>query len=286
MTPSVHVVRVFPAGPGGGNPAPIMIDADGVADTDMRALARQHGHESGFVLPAPPGSGCDHALRFWVPNHEMSMCGHATVGAAWLLDRLGGLDGDEVVFHTRSGPVTARLTGPADDRTVEIDQPPGRVDPVDDGVVPSILAALGLTADQLAPHPIRNAATSRVKTLVPVVTPSVLDGLRPDFARLTEVCDLLGSTGLYPYVPSDPDNQVFDARQFPRSSGYPEDAATGIAAAALSFGLLEAGLVARDDRPIRVRQGRAMGRPSEIVLRFAVRDGGIDGVWLGGRVEL
>jgi len=39
---------------------------------------------------------------------------------------------------------------------------------------------------------------------------------------------------------------------------YPEDAATGIAAAALSFGLLESGLVEAGDRRIRVRQGRAM----------------------------
>jgi predicted PhzF superfamily epimerase YddE/YHI9 len=87
---------------------------------------------------------------------------------------------------------------------------------------------------------------------------------------------------LYPYAPSDPDEQVFDARQFPRSSGYPEDAATGIAAAALAFGLLKDGLVEQSPtRVIRVRQGRAMGRPSEIVLRFSDEYG----LWLGGQVR-
>jgi hypothetical protein len=35
---------------------------------------------------------------------------------------------------------------------------------------------------------------------------------------------------------------------FPRSSGYPEDAATGIAAATLAFGLLHDDLIAADDR--------------------------------------
>ncbi|WNV92136.1 PhzF family phenazine biosynthesis protein [Umezawaea sp. Da 62-37] len=282
MNPPVHLVHVFPAGPGGGNPAPIVIDADGVDDDGMRAVARDRGHESGFVLTAPPESGCDYALRFWVPNHEMTMCGHATVGAAWLLDHLGRLDGDEVAFRTRSGRVDARLSGPADDRTVEISQPAGVVEPVDGRAVSEVLAVLGVTEDQLGPQPVLNASTSRVKTLVPVADVSVLDGLRPDFSRMAEVCDLVGSTGLYPYAPSDPERRTFDARQFPRSSGYPEDAATGVAAAALSFGLLESGLVERYDRPIRVRQGRAMGRPSEIVLRFA-RDGG---VWLGGRVVM
>ena len=74
----------------------------------------------------------------------------------------------------------------------------------------------------------------------------------------------IGSTGLYPYAIFDRDAQIFDARQFPRSSGYPEDAATGIAAAALSFGLLANGIVEASARRITIRQGRAMQRPSEI----------------------
>ena len=80
---------------------------------------------------------------------------------------------------------------------------------------------------------------------------------------------------------------MFDARQFPKSSGYPEDAATGIAAAALAFGLLENGSVEASDRLIRVRQGRAMGRPSEIAVRFRVDVAGrVQGCWLGGNVRL
>lgn len=286
MNPPVEVVRVFPAGPGGGNPAPVVVDADGMSDAEMQAVARAHGHESGFVRSAPSGSGCDFALRFWVPNHEMSMCGHATVGATWLLDRLGLLPREEVRFLTRSGPVTARVSGPAAARRAAITQPIGSVDPVDDHLAPAILEVLGITAAELAPRPIRNASTSRVKTLVPLADISVLDGLRPDFPRMEGLCDRLGSTGLYPYARIGPASQVFAARQFPRASGYPEDAATGIAAAALSFGLLETGLVEPTDRPIHVRQGRAMGRPSEMELRFVVDEGGVSGVWLGGSVEL
>lgn len=78
-------VRVFAAGPEGGNPAPIVVDASGMSDAEMQEVARSYGHESGFVLPPPAGSDFDFEFRFWVPNHEMSMCGHATVGAVWLL---------------------------------------------------------------------------------------------------------------------------------------------------------------------------------------------------------
>lgn len=285
MSPEVHFVTVFADGPGGGNPAPIAIDAATMSDEDMRAVARRYGHESGFVLPAPDGSACDLALRFWVPNHEMTMCGHATVGALWLLDRLGRLPGDGVRVHTPSGTVIGRLDGRAGQRTVEVSQPPGTVESLSGAPVAGVLDVLGVTPDDLAPLPVQNAGTSRVKTLVPLSSPALLDALRPDFDRMEQVCTQVGSTGLYPYAVSDPRGRVFDARQFPRSSGYPEDAATGIAASALATGLLASGAIAPDDA-VRIRQGRAMGRPSRIDVRFTRVGDTVTGLWLGGTASL
>jgi PhzF family phenazine biosynthesis protein len=289
MTPEVHLVSVFAASPRGGNPAPIVADAAGMSDQDMQEVARAHGHESGFVLPPPDGSGCDYSFRFWVPNHEMEMCGHATVGAVWLLDRLGVLPRDDVRIWTRSGIVEAHVSDVSGSRQVEISQPQGRVEPVPDAETSEaeILSVLGIKANETAPLPIQNACTSRVKTLVPLKSVEALDGLRPDYARMKAICERIGSTGLYPYAWSDLPGQVFDARQFPKSSGYPEDAATGIAAAALAFGLLRNGLVEPTNRKITIRQGRAMGRPSEITVRFRVDpDAALQGCWLGGGARL
>lgn len=281
----VDLVSVFADDPGGGNPAPIVADAGGLSDTDMRAVAAAYGHESAFVLPA--GSVCDFALRFWVPNHEMEMCGHATVGAVWLLDRLGRLPRGRVTIATLSGEVEARVENAGtDEAKVEISQPKGQVAALPGGVIDEMLSILGIGRADLAPLPVRNARTSRVKTLIPLKSVAILDGLEPDFGRVEQFCEKIGSTGLYPFAASDPRTRTFDARQFPKSSGYPEDAATGIAAAALAFGLLEAGQVAADDRSIQIRQGRAMGRPSRITVRFrAGPDGAIAGCWLGGAVR-
>jgi PhzF family phenazine biosynthesis protein len=289
VTPEIHIVDVFAAGPRGGNPAPIVIDAAGMSDAQMQDVARHHGHESGFVLPPAEGLACDFALRFWVPNHEMEMCGHATVGAVWLLDRLGRLRGDRLSLHTRSGRVEARIAErDGGGAHVEITQPAARIEalPGSTAAQAAILSVLRITANELAAAPIRNACTSRMKTLIPLESPAVLDALQPDFGRVEQVCAQIGSTGLYPYAVADAEARLFDARQFPKSSGYPEDAATGIAAAALAFGLLANGLVEADDQPIRVRQGRAMGRPSEIALRFRIDTAGrVCGCWLGGNVR-
>lgn len=291
MPPAVHLLSVFAAGPGGGNPAPVVSDAAGMSDADMQGVARTYGHESGFVLPPPSGSDCDFAFRFWVPNHEMEMCGHATVGAVWLLGWLGRLRRDSVAIQTRSGRVDAQVTGRGTaEMRVEISQPRGRVEPLPDAgeAEAQVLSVLGISSDELASRSIRNACTSRVKTLIPLKSAAVLDGLRPDYGRVEGVCERIGSTGLYPFAPAGGGTRAWDARQFPKSSGYPEDAATGIAAAALAFGLLESGLVeAGDGRPVLVRQGRAMGRPSEIAVRFQPDDAGqVQGCWLGGAVRI
>lgn len=286
--PQVRFVRVFAAGPEGGNPAPIVVDAAGLSDAQMQYVARTYGHESGFVFPAPPGSDCDFEFRFWVPNHEMSMCGHATVGAVWLLAQLGRLPRDHLTIATKSGRVEAKVHRYAgQDVLVEVSQPVGAVAPLPDAdqAKADILDVLGLSPDDLAAWPIQNARTSRVKTLIPVRSVAILDGLRPDFSKIEQLCARIESTGLYPYAIFDRDKQIIDARQFPRSSGYPEDAATGIAASALSFGLLANGIVEASARQITIRQGRAMQRPSEIQVRFNLDNGSVNGCWLSGVVQ-
>jgi PhzF family phenazine biosynthesis protein len=289
MTAQAYIVEVFAAGPHGGNPTPIAIDAVGMSDADMQNAARSYGLESAFVVPAPVGSDCDFTFRFWVPKGEMDMCGHATVGAVWLLNQLGKLPRDEVAILTLSGRIEAHIVGRSTvSERVEITQPQGRVEELPDShsTESEILSALGITPDELAPFPIRNACTSRVKTLIPLKSTTVLDGLRPNFQQVEQMCERIGSIGLYPYAPCDIGPDVFDARQFPKSSGFPEDAATGVAATALAFGLLANGLVKADHRPIKVRQGRAMGRPSEITVRFRLDVAGqVNGCWIGGNVR-
>jgi len=230
---NVFVVNVFRDGPGGGNPAPVVLDASEMTAAAMRELAAHYAHESAFVLPGR--DGCDLSLRFFVPNHEMEMCGHATLGTVWLLKHLGLFPEPELTIATLSGIVTARMTeeGPA------ISQPAGRCELVD---TPSaILDVLGLCKSDLEDLPVVNAATSRTKTLVPVRTRAILDSIAPDFSGIADVCDAMGSTGLYPFALLDRATATLAARQFPRSSGYKEDAATGIAATALASGLRQLG---------------------------------------------
>jgi trans-2,3-dihydro-3-hydroxyanthranilate isomerase len=280
----VQIVRVFSSTEDGGNPAPIVLDANGWSEQQMKDVARAYGHESAFVMHAAD-SNHDFRFRFFVPNHEMEMCGHATLGALWLLRRTGVWHTDAARIETLSGTVEARYD--VSDARIEVSQPAGRVEPiVDAALIAQTLDALNLDAADLLPFEIVNATTSRTKTLVPVRTTARLNAIGPKLGRLEAVCDALSSTGLYPFSIDAAAPHVFEARQFPRASGYPEDAATGIAAAALLFGAHRYGLVAAGARGIVVRQGIAMGRPSEITVNFRDPADARQSCWLSGAVCL
>jgi len=273
----IDVVRVFPDSPEGGNPAPIVLDAEELDSEAMRGIASRYGHESGFVLPASPGSEADFRFRFFVPRHEMEMCGHATIGALWLLRNRGRIGAGTVCIETLSGTVSGIV--PAEG-PIAISQPAGVIEPLTGAGAEAVCDVLGIGPEDLAePTPV-NAWTSRIKTLVALKDPGRLHGLSPDFSRMEAVCGEIGSTGLYPFAKSSRPG-CFHARQFPRASGYPEDAATGIAASALASGLLHWNMVPLEDA-VRVFQGEAMGLASAISVSFERENGVATGCWISG----
>jgi trans-2,3-dihydro-3-hydroxyanthranilate isomerase len=288
--PEVTLVNVFAAAEGGGNPTPIVLDASGYDEARMLQVTRSYGLESTFVFPpTDPGEG-DFRFRFFVPRQEMNMCGHATVGTLWLLRKVGGFTGSQVRVETGSGLVRGFVQAAGSPgEYVEITQPAGRLEAITSREVrQAILDVLGITQAELSPLPIYNAVTSRMKTLVPLKSPEILDALKPDFSRMEALCTSLECTGLYPFAIHSLPDRIFDARQFPRASGFQEDAATGVGATALAFGLVAYGLIPCDANRVTVQQGRAMGRPSEIFVRFDLSEGGSEprGCLLGGRAVL
>lgn len=279
--PRSALVHVFCRDPRGGNPAQVILaDADTPPDA-MQAAAAAAGCETVFVLPAE-GGVADWRLRFFAPRHEMEMCGHATVGAMWVLRQAGGWKLPHARLQTASGPVQANWDG----GQVWISQPAAQTQPTSDTQRDRIATLLRIRSSQIGAT--TWASTSRPKTLVALADVATLDALQPDFASMAAGCAALDSTGLYPYAPTD-DPAVWCARQFPASVGYAEDAATGVAAAALWGWLIARGQAPIEngghDATLTIRQGEAMGAASAIHVRPRRNaQGNVDGCWLGGRV--
>jgi len=112
---------------------------------------------------------------------------------------------------------------------------------------------------------------------VPLRDAEAVHAARPDFPALWKLCGQLDTTGAYVFAPhpdGDPAHMV--ARQFPVDAGYPEDPATGVAAASLAVYLASQRRPAQPSwTRISIDQGDAMGRPSRL---HAAALAGPDGV--------
>ena len=82
---STEILRyaAFTDRPEGGNPAGVVLDASGLDDAAMQAIAADVGYsETAFVTAA---DGSDLGVRYFSPLAEVPFCGHATIatGVAW-----------------------------------------------------------------------------------------------------------------------------------------------------------------------------------------------------------
>ncbi len=113
MTLPLFVVDAFSSEPFGGNPAGVvLLDRLDELRTDewMQAVAAEMKHsETAFVTPRDDG-GFD--LRWFTPETEVDLCGHATLASAHALWESGRLASNAIaVFHTRSGELRATRDG-------------------------------------------------------------------------------------------------------------------------------------------------------------------------------
>lgn len=80
----VHQVDAFTNERFGGNPAGVVLDADKLDEGSMRKIARELNlSETAFVMPSEKGS---FQMRYFTPTgHEITFCGHSTVGALYMI---------------------------------------------------------------------------------------------------------------------------------------------------------------------------------------------------------
>ena len=182
MSPTLQyeVVDVFTSTAYAGNPLAVVLDADELSSGQLQAVAREF-NLSETTFPLRPPAGADYRLRIFTPAVELPFAGHPSVGAAWVLHRLGRIAGGDVVQACGAGllPVTvgswgATLTG----------GPPSYGEPVD--ALP-LLEAVGLSADDLDGPAPRWAGAGLDFAFVPVRAaalavsrgPATLRSLRP-----------------------------------------------------------------------------------------------------------
>ena len=185
-----------------GNPAGVCPLLHWLPDATMQNIAAENNlAETAFFVPR----GDDYDVRWFAPEVEIDLCGHATLASAFILFTELEFRGDKVRFHSRSGPLTVSREG----EVLMLDfpsRPPGPCT-----VPEALLRGLGK-------KPLDVLKARDYFALY--ATAADVRSLQPDFAALRTLDEKV-------IVTAPGDDCDFVSRFFAPTAGVPEDPVTG-----------------------------------------------------------
>lgn len=203
----IYQVDAFTDKPFRGNPAAVCILESKPTDRLMQDIASEMNlAETAFLLKEGDGFN----LRWFTPNSEVDLCGHATLASAHILMEKGYLiEGQEVNFYTKSG----LLTAVSQDGWIRLNFP---ATPEKEEVAPDEL----IEALNIAPLYI---GKNIFDYIIEVENEDIVRKLEPDFTKLLKI-DMRGV--IVTAIAKDYD---FVSRFFAPGIGIFEDPVTGSA---------------------------------------------------------
>lgn len=203
------VVDAFTNQPFKGNPAAVVPLEKWRDDRWLQNVAMEMNlSETAFLVPSSQG----YELRWFTPQTEVDLCGHATIASAMVLAHLGKLaDGSEVAFTTRSGILPAKRKG----SKIRLDFPALPSKPCDPP--PGLLESLNVK--------VHYVGRSTFDYLVKVESERIVRELTPDMNKLGTV----ECRGLIVTAKSNDPQFDFVSRFFAPAVGVNEDPVCGSA---------------------------------------------------------
>jgi trans-2,3-dihydro-3-hydroxyanthranilate isomerase len=292
MTRRFQTLDVFTETALGGNPLAVVLDAEGLDDARMQAVAGEFNLSETVFVFEPRNAINSARLRIFTPKRELPFAGHPTVGAAALIahrrasDLLGAQD-LRIVLEEPIGDVVCvarRRKGQALAAYFELPKLPERLEDKPPSMA-EVAASLGLEPQDIGfdGHEPSLYSAGAPYLFIPLRSLDAIGRAAPGCMPWATK----GGPATYVYTrESARPGSAYHARMFASAWGVYEDPATGSAAAAF------AGVVQAFDRPrdgehmLTIEQGFEMGRPSLISLGLVIEDGAVTSATIGGSVVI
>ncbi|MFY2762965.1 PhzF family phenazine biosynthesis protein [Arenimonas sp. MALMAid1274] len=281
MTRAFVQLDVFAAKPGDGNPLAVVLDAAGLDDEAMQAIARwTRLPETTFLLP-PSTPEASYRLRIFSPRREVPFAGHPSIGSAHAVLEAGlavPRDG-RLVQECAVGLLPIAVRGDGATRRLSVRAPRARVLEIGQPDDPRLGAALaGITAGALPPVLMDGG---RRWWLAELEDESAVRGLVPRWDAVSALARDHEAMGLCVFARCRDRDYDLVVRALVGQPAQVEDAASGAANATLAAWLhLSQALPGREGAYV-VSQGREVGHDARLELH--VDDQGE--VWSGGMVQ-
>jgi PhzF family phenazine biosynthesis protein len=272
---------VFADRPGAGNPLAVVLDAQGLDDVQMQAIARwTRLPETTFVFP-PTQPGASYRIRMFSPRREVPFAGHPSVGTAHVVLEAGlaSLNSGRLIQEGVAGMLPLAVDGEGHTRKISVRTPRARVVEIAQATDPRLTDVLeGLSPGALPPALMDGG---RRWWLAELASEAALRGAAPHWDAIAALAERTESMGLCAFARADA-GRDYDlvVRAFVGAPARFEDAASGAANATLAAWLNHNGALPGRGGRYTVSQGREVGFDARLHLSVDA-DGD---VWSGGQV--
>lgn len=283
----VKQVDAFTDTPLTGNPAGVILDASGLTDHQMEAIAREMAvYATAFVLP--PSTAAAHIqIRCYTPQTEIPLSDHTLVAAFHALAEegmlgMGGPGTFSLDVETKSGVLSVR-----------VEKRPEATESYFTLPVPEFIRAGQFKLDAMR---ILNIALEDFENRMPIVVAGnlyvpirrlhTIFSMKPNFFAMSQFLTNKNLTGLCAFTLETIDrNSAVHSRYFKPTAGLNEEPVTGSANGPLGVYLFERGELQAVNGIVTLtgEQGDAIGRKGRVSVRLAVRGTDIVSVEVGGR---
>jgi len=266
-----------------GNPCAVVLDADGLPENVMQAIALEMNlSETAFVMTSKVA---DLRARYFTPSEEIPLAGHPTIAAVYALISTGRLPAGEkpamIRLELQVGVIEVEISRGVDGlplMTMSQQRPQFLRTYQPEEVLP----AFGLeSADMLPGYPIMTVSTGTPQLMIPLKDLACLRSARLDFesyAALKARADFF-SPHLFVLQGVQGAGKTF-ARHFGLPPDTLEDPFTGSATGGMAAYCWRYGLLTE---PVFItQQGHWMGRPGEAQVEVVGPPEAIETVRVGG----
>lgn len=260
-----------------GNPAGVVVNADGLNDYQMQQIARELNNSETAFLFHSDSADCDGVIRYFTPNTEVPICGHATIAAMYAKAIEEKLDSCILRFKTKIGILPFEIIKENEDYQILMTQGNFELgDILDTAITQKMITALGLQKSDLDERcPIQIASTGHSKVMIGIKSREKLNTLSPSYNDLTQLSKEINCNGYFVFTFDSNDQDILTyGRMFAPAIGINEDPVTGNANGPLGGYLVQNNLVnfKNNEFEFNGKQGEKIDRLGVIKVKVSIED--------------
>lgn len=277
MKIKVYTLNAFAKIEEGGNPAGVVLDADSLSDETMQKIAQKVGFsETAFVQKSDKA---DFKVRFFTPNGEVDLCGHATIATFYLMAKKNLLKSGTYTQETKAGILNLEVQN---DNTIFMNQNSPQF--FDEIKKKEIAESLNISEEIISDDlPVQIVSTGLRDIFIPIKSLEDLHNIKPNFEEVSKVSKKYDVIGYHLFTLETKYDSTAHCRNLAPLYDIPEEAGTGTSSGALSCYLFKYGKISKQDvNHLIFEQGYSMKKPSEIFVNLKLQDDKIVEVKVGG----